>query len=56
MLHVDDIEGTVARLGDLVFEGPLDRPAWGIKVAYLRDPAGTLIELNEDLARPASGA
>lgn len=28
---------------------PHDRPEWGIRVAHLRDPAGTLLELNEPL-------
>ncbi|MGN7759899.1 VOC family protein [Paenibacillus sp. 22594] len=28
---------------------PHDTPEWGHRVAYLRDPAGTLIELNQGL-------
>lgn len=28
-----------------------DHPEWGIRAAYLRDPEGTLIELNSPLAR-----
>ena len=29
---------------------PHDRPGWGIRVAHFRDPAGTLVEINEPLA------
>lgn len=29
---------------------PHDRPGWGIRVAHFRDPAGTLIEINEPLS------
>lgn len=28
---------------------PHSRPGWGIRVAHFRDPAGTLIEINEPL-------
>lgn len=28
---------------------PHDQPGWGIRVAHFRDPAGTLIEINEPL-------
>jgi catechol 2,3-dioxygenase-like lactoylglutathione lyase family enzyme len=45
VLEVDDVDGDVARLGDLVVEGPVDQPEWGGRVAYLRDPDGNLFEL-----------
>jgi catechol 2,3-dioxygenase-like lactoylglutathione lyase family enzyme len=54
VLHVDDIDETVARLGDVVFDGPHDRRSWRVRVAYLRDPAGNLIELNQDLPRESA--
>ena len=28
---------------------PHDQPGWGVRVAHLRDPAGTLIEINEPI-------
>jgi catechol 2,3-dioxygenase-like lactoylglutathione lyase family enzyme len=45
VLEVDDVDGEVARLGDLVAQGPVDQPQWGGRVAYLRDPDGNLFEL-----------
>jgi catechol 2,3-dioxygenase-like lactoylglutathione lyase family enzyme len=45
VLEVDDVDADVARLGELVVEGPVDQPGWGGRVAYLRDPEGNLFEL-----------
>jgi catechol 2,3-dioxygenase-like lactoylglutathione lyase family enzyme len=45
VLEVDDVDAQVARLGDLVVEGPVDQLEWGGRVAYLRDPDGNLFEL-----------
>jgi lactoylglutathione lyase len=45
VLEVEDADAEVARLGDHVVCGPVDRPDWGGRVAYLRDPDGNLIEL-----------
>jgi lactoylglutathione lyase len=45
VLEVDDADTEVARLGDAVVCGPVDRPDWGGRVAYVRDPDGNLIEL-----------
>jgi hypothetical protein len=28
---------------------PQDRPEWGIRVAHVRDPDGTLVEVNEPI-------
>ena len=36
---------------ELVAE-PADRTGWGIRTAHLRDPDGTLIEINQPLAHP----
>lgn len=55
-LAVHDVGGAVEalRARGASFEGePVDRADWGIRVAYLRDPAGTLIELHQSI--PAAG-
>lgn len=31
---------------------PSDHPGWGIRSAYLRDPEGNLIEINQPLVQP----
>ena len=41
-LEVDDVDATARKLG---LAEPTSRPDWGIRVAYLRDPAGNLLEL-----------
>lgn len=45
VLEVDDVDAEAARLGEFLVEGPVDQPGWGGRVAYLRDPDGTLVEL-----------
>jgi catechol 2,3-dioxygenase-like lactoylglutathione lyase family enzyme len=45
VLELDDVDAAVARLGDAVVAGPVDRSDWGGRVAYVRDPSGNLIEL-----------
>lgn len=50
---VEDLEATVAGLrarGAEFVRGVEDHADWGIRTAHLRDPAGTLIELNSPLA------
>jgi lactoylglutathione lyase len=45
---VADVDAETARvtgLGAPLVAAPADRPAWGIRVAYVRDPDGTLIGL-----------
>jgi lactoylglutathione lyase len=49
VLRADDVDAEVERLRAHVVAGPQNRPDWGIRVAYFRDPAGTLIELNREL-------
>jgi catechol 2,3-dioxygenase-like lactoylglutathione lyase family enzyme len=49
VLGVDDVDSLVERLGDHVVAGPTDRPDWGGRVAYLRDPSGNLLELFETI-------
>ncbi len=39
---VDDVDAEAARLGLPV---PVSRTDWGIRVTYVRDPAGNLLEL-----------
>jgi catechol 2,3-dioxygenase-like lactoylglutathione lyase family enzyme len=47
-----DLLGSIAELpqrGVAVMREPEDRPDWGIRVAYIRDPDHNLIELNQSL-------
>jgi len=41
VLH-DDVDETAGRFG---LAEPVSRPDWGIRVAYLGDPSGNLVEL-----------
>ena len=45
VLEVDDADAEVERLREHVVAGPVDRPGWGGRVAYVRDPDGHLLEL-----------
>lgn len=45
---VDDAYERLRSEASFVTE-PRDRPEWGIRVAHLRDPDGTLLEINEPL-------
>ncbi|WP_425569453.1 VOC family protein [Nonomuraea salmonea] len=50
VMKVDDVDtaaGCLERHGATVAAPPQDRPAWGptLRTAHLRDPEGTLIEL-----------
>ena len=49
---VESVDETYERLhADVEFiTEPHDQPGWGIRVAHFRDPAGTLVEINEPLA------
>ncbi len=49
VLEVDDVEAEAKRLGEEIVAGPLDRPRWGGRVAYVRDPSGNLIELFQQI-------
>ena len=48
---VGSVDETYERLRDDVefVTEPHDRPAWGIRVAHCRDPAGNVIEVNREL-------
>ena len=49
---VDDLHATAAQLRErgAEFVGePTDHPDWGIRTAHLRDPDGTLIEINSPM-------
>jgi catechol 2,3-dioxygenase-like lactoylglutathione lyase family enzyme len=52
ILEVDDVDKAasdlVSRGATMVLE-PSDRPGWGIRAAYFRDPDGYLIELNKQI-------
>lgn len=45
VLEVEDVDAEVRRLGRVVVGGPTSTPAWGGRVAYVRDPDGNLFEL-----------
>jgi lactoylglutathione lyase len=49
VLEVDDVDAVAQRLGSRLVGGPLDRPQWGGRVAYVRDPSGNLIELFQQI-------
>lgn len=52
ILQVEDLEATVAQLRARGVQSMSDiqaHPEWGIRTAYVRDPDGTLIELNVPL-------
>lgn len=52
VLHADDLDETCRALqgsGVEFVTEPTDRPDWDIRVAHLRDPDGTLLELNEPI-------
>lgn len=52
--RVDDLDTTLADVrahGATVLGDPVDQPAWGLRVAYVRDPDDNLIELGCDLPR-----
>jgi lactoylglutathione lyase len=49
VLEVDDTDAEVERLREHVVAGPVDRPDWGGRVAWLRDPDGNLVELFQQI-------
>lgn len=52
ILSVNDVDAAYERLQGLgvpFIEVPHDTPEWGHRVAYLRDPAGNVIELNQGI-------
>jgi lactoylglutathione lyase len=52
IFRVDDIDATYDQLknkGVEFVKEPHDTPEWGHRVAYFRDPAGNLIELNKGI-------
>ncbi|MBO0588346.1 VOC family protein [Sporosarcina sp. E16_8] len=52
IFRVDDVDATYDQLKsrDVEFEKkPHDTPEWGMRVAYFRDPAGNLIEINKGI-------
>jgi predicted enzyme related to lactoylglutathione lyase len=52
VLQVVDVDSALAGLRDrgaTVAAEPASRSDWGIRVAYVRDPAGNLLELNQPI-------
>ena len=57
VLQVDKVDDAIERLRDRgapVSAEPADRGDWGIRVAYVRDPDGNLIELNHPIPMEAA--
>jgi lactoylglutathione lyase len=53
VFQVDDVDRAIEALrerGAPVSAEPANRTDWGIRVAYVRDPDGNLIELNQPIA------
>lgn len=51
-LGVDDVDATMRDLqarGAVFVSGPIDQPFWELRVAHLRDPDGTLIEISHSI-------
>jgi lactoylglutathione lyase len=48
-LQVDSVDRAAEELAAHVVGEPADRPDWGLRVVWLRDPAGNLIELYENI-------
>jgi catechol 2,3-dioxygenase-like lactoylglutathione lyase family enzyme len=54
ILEVNDADATYAELlakGVQFLQPPADQPAWSRRTTYLRDPDGTLIEINHSTWR-----
>jgi len=52
VLRVPDVDAAYAGLADADCERvaePRDRPEWAVRAAHVRDPDGTLVELNAPL-------
>ncbi|WP_217593621.1 VOC family protein [Cohnella sp. GbtcB17] len=52
VFRVDNVDAVYEELrakGVPFVQPPLDTPEWGHRVAYLRDPAGHVIELNQGI-------
>jgi lactoylglutathione lyase len=49
VLEVENTDAWVERLGSRVVRAAVDRPDWGGRVAYVRDPDGNLFELFQSI-------
>ncbi|MDG0793776.1 VOC family protein [Cohnella ginsengisoli] len=47
--NVDSVYEALRAKGVPFVQPPRDTPEWGHRVAYLRDPAGNVIELNQGI-------
>ncbi len=55
VLGVENVDSTCQRLKSLgvsLLTEPVDRPAWGIRTAHLRDPDGNLLEIFQPIPPP----
>ena len=51
VLEVDDVDAAIAGKDEHIVREPVDKPEWGGRVAFLRDPSGNLIELFQSLSQ-----
>jgi catechol 2,3-dioxygenase-like lactoylglutathione lyase family enzyme len=52
IFETEDVDSTIEQIrarGANIIGEPRSRPDWGIRVAYLRDPDGNLIEINSPM-------
>ena len=49
ILSVDDVDAAATRFREHLVSEPQSRPDWGIRFVHLRDPAGNLLELNQEI-------
>ena len=49
-LQVADLDAEADRLREHVVAGPTDRRDWGIRVLYVRDSSGNLLELHQEVS------
>ena len=57
VVPVHDVDAAVAGLpADAVVLPPADRPDWGIRSAYLRDPDGNLVEIQSSADPPSTAS
>jgi uncharacterized glyoxalase superfamily protein PhnB len=57
IFETDDVDAAIEELrgrGAPVSAEPADRTDWGIRVGYIRDPDGNLLELNQPLPMEAA--
>ena len=54
IFQVDDVDAAAERFREHAVSQPESRAEWGIRFVHLRDPAGNLIELNQEIPMEGS--